>query len=59
MDKCLNCGHSFKKQYCQCKNLSVFDLLCVLDADYCRKCNKEIKQIKAQLILSNPFGDGK
>lgn len=61
IDKCPYCGHNFKKQYCKCENLTIFDLLYAFDdgkfTDYCKKCKKEIREIKAQLILSNPFGD--
>lgn len=57
MDKCPKCGYKPEKQYCQCKNLTVFDLLYAFDKgkfkDYCKKCRKEIKGIKVSLILSD------
>jgi len=52
--KCPKCGYEPEKQYCQCKGLTVFDLMInIMDnKDYCRKCDKEVQQIKAGIILS-------
>ena len=56
MNKCPKCGYKFEKQYCQCRNLTIFDLVYnpMNNKDYCRKCEKEIDKIRVGIILTRP-----
>ena len=54
MDKCPKCGYKEKESfYCQCKYLSVFDLVHVDSGlEYCRKCQRPIEDKRVNFILS-------
>jgi len=54
MDKCPKCGYEPEKQYCQCKYLTIFDLLYnIMDSkEYCRKCDKKVETHRVNLILA-------
>ena len=52
MDKCPKCGHESKKDYCQCRRLTMFDLEPINGKEYCKRCEKEVESIKATLSLN-------
>ena len=53
MSKCPKCGYVSKKEYCQCKYLTIFDLVHVGSGlEYCRKCQKPIEDKRVNFVLS-------
>lgn len=53
MAKCPKCGYEPKKEYCKCKNLTIWDLIPIDGKEYCRKCKKEVETTMAIIAFNN------
>lgn len=53
MKECPKCGYEFEEDYCQCHNLTVWDLIPIDGKEYCRRCKKEVETSMAIIAFHN------